>query len=192
MSNSKKNRQGGYCVSPGVKKNCVKGEEMNVLVVDSEEGARVVFSNTLLCRGYQATFASSGEDALDLIRKSLFDLVITDSKLPAMDGLQLLDEIKKRTPEVDVIIVTDSGTIETYLKAISLGAAEYICKPFRMKDLKWIMYAFLARRKGSDLDRFREERRILHTKMDDLIKSSKPEAKPTEAAQPGARESTRP
>lgn len=127
---------------------------MNILVVDGEEGARIVFLNTLFRRGYQATFARSGEDALDHLEKGSFDLVITDSKLPVMDGLLLLDEIKKRSPEVDVIMVTDSGSIENYLKAVSLGVDEYICKPFRMRDLKCIINAFLARRKRNVLDQF--------------------------------------
>ena len=125
---------------------------MNILVVDGEDGARAVFTNTLFRKGDQATFANSGEDALALFRKKAFDLVITDIKLPTMNGLQLLCEIKKLAPTVDVIVVTDSGTIETYLKAISLGAAEYINRPFRVKDLKCIIHAFLARREGKVLE----------------------------------------
>jgi DNA-binding NtrC family response regulator len=121
---------------------------MDILVVDGEEGAREVFSNTLFRKEYQATFARSGEDALDLFKKNRFDLVITDIKLPGMDGLRLLEEIKKLDAWVDVIVVTASSTIETYLKAMSLGAAEYIGKPFRMKDLKRIVQFFLEKRKA--------------------------------------------
>jgi len=120
---------------------------MNILVVDGEDGAREVFTNTLFRQGYLAIFANSGEDALALFRKSAFDLVITDIQLPTMNGLQLLDEIKKQAPMTDVIVVSDSSAIENYLKAISLGASEYISKPFRMKELKWIIHAFMSTRK---------------------------------------------
>lgn len=122
---------------------------MNILVVDGEDGAREVFTNTLYRKGYQAIFANSGEDALALFRKSAFDLVITDIQLPTMSGLQLLLEIKKVAPMVDVIVVTDFGRIETYLEAIRLGAAEYISRPFRMKDLKLIMHGFMRNKSKS-------------------------------------------
>ena len=122
---------------------------MNILVVDGEDGAREVFTNTLYRKGYQAIFANSGEDALALFRKSAFDLVITDIQLPTMSGLQLLVEIKKVAPMVDVIVVTDFGRIETYLEAIRLGAAEYISRPFRMKDLKLIMHGFMRNKSKS-------------------------------------------
>lgn len=120
---------------------------MNILVVDGEDGAREVFTNTLFRQGYKAIFANSGEDALALFRKSAFDLVITDIQLPTMNGLQLLDEIKKQAPMIDVIVISNSSAIDNYLKAISLGAAEYISKPFRMKELKWIIHAFMLKRK---------------------------------------------
>ena len=125
---------------------------MNILVVDGEDSAREVFTNTLFRKRDQATFASNGEDALALFRKKAFDLVITDIILPTMSGLQLLCEIKKLAPMVDVIVVTDSGSIKTYLTAISLGVAEYINRPFRVKDLKCIIHAFLARREGKVLE----------------------------------------
>jgi two-component system response regulator (stage 0 sporulation protein F) len=130
-------------------KRIQQGDGMKILVVDGEDGAREVFNNTLFRKGYQATFATSGEVALALFNKIAFDLVITDIRLPTMNGLQLLHEIKKLAPMVDVIVVTDSGTIETYLKAISLGADEYISKPFRMKDLKWLIHAFMSKRQGA-------------------------------------------
>lgn len=120
---------------------------MNILVVDGEDGAREVYTNTLYRNGYQAIFANSGEEALVLFGKNAVNLVITDIQLPAMNGLQLLGEIKKIAPMTDVIVVSDSSAIENYLKAISLGAAEYISKPFRMKELKWIICAFMPKRK---------------------------------------------
>ena len=75
--------------------------------------------------------------------------MITDIQLPTRSDLQLLVEIKKVAPMVDVIVVTDFGGIETYLEAIRLGAAEYISRPFRMKNLKLIMHGFIRNKSKS-------------------------------------------
>jgi len=74
--------------------------------------------------------------------------VVTDIKMPGMDGLQLLQEIRKTGSKADVIMVTAYGEVESYLKAMSLGAAEYINKPIRIKELKRIVHKVLTERKA--------------------------------------------
>src|SRR5512145_21287 len=120
---------------------------MNILVVDDEEGARELFHTILTGEGYNVTLANDGEAALSLLRTAPFDLVITDIKMPVMDGLMLLQEIRKGGSKTDVIMVTAYGEVETYLKARSLGAAEYINKPIRIKELKRIVHKVLTERK---------------------------------------------
>ena len=117
---------------------------MKILVVDDEEGARELFSTILTDEGYEVTLANDGEEALALFKNTPFNLVITDIKMPVMDGLQLLQEIRKIGSKTDVIMVTAYGEVESYLKAMSLGAAEYINKPIRIKELKRIVHKVLT------------------------------------------------
>ena len=117
---------------------------MKILVVDDEEGARDLFNTILTDEGYDVSLANGGEEALGLFKSYPFNLVITAIKMPVMDGLQLLQEIRKMGSKTDVIIVTAYGEVESYLKAMSLGAAEYINKPIRIKELKQIVHKVLT------------------------------------------------
>ncbi|HLE39989.1 MAG TPA: response regulator [Nitrospirota bacterium] len=121
---------------------------MKILVVDDEEGARELFFTILSDEGYDITLANNGEEALARFKSDACDLVITDIKMPVMDGLQLLQEIRKTGSKTDVIMVTAYGEVESYLKAMSLGAAEYINKPIRIKELKRIVHKVLTERKA--------------------------------------------
>ncbi len=121
---------------------------MKILVVDDEEGARELFYTILSDEGYDVTLANNGEEALSLFKSDAFDLVISDIKMPVMDGLQLLQEIRKTGSKTDVIMVTAYGEVESYLKAMSLGAAEYINKPIRIKELKRIVHKVVTERKA--------------------------------------------
>ena len=121
---------------------------MNILVVDDEEGARELFNTILTDEGYEVALANSGADALTLFKNKPFNLVITDIKMPVMDGLQLLQEIRNMGSKTDVIMVTAYGEVESYLKAMSLGAAEYINKPIRIKELKRIVHKVLTEQKS--------------------------------------------
>jgi DNA-binding NtrC family response regulator len=121
---------------------------MKILVVDDEEGARDLFNTILTDEGYDVSLANGGEEALVLFKSNPFDLVITDIKMPIMDGLQLLQEIRKMGSKTDVIMVTAYGEVESYLKAMSLGAAEYINKPIRIKELKQIVHKVLTEQRA--------------------------------------------
>ena len=121
---------------------------MKILVVDDEEGARELFNTILTDEGYEVTLANDGRDALSCMQGNSFDLVVTDIKMPGMDGLQLLQELRKAGSQADVIMVTAYGEVESYLKAMSLGAAEYINKPIRIKELKRIVNKVLTERKA--------------------------------------------
>lgn len=121
---------------------------MKILVVDDEEGARELFHAILTEEGYSVSLARNGEEALALFKADSYDLVLTDIKMPVMDGLQLLQEIRKLGSKTDVIMVTAFGEVETYLRAMSLGAAEYINKPVRITELKRIVHNVLTERKA--------------------------------------------
>ena len=110
-------------------------EQFRVLVVDDDDTLLQLLSETVETMGCDATSASSGLDALNIISERKFDIVVTDLKMPGMDGLKLLEEVKKIDKDVVVIMVTGYATLETAVKAIEKGAYDYIAKPFRLDEL---------------------------------------------------------
>lgn len=114
-----------------------------VLVIDDEAIVRVSCERVLTPEGYDVNVVSKGTDALALLSSEHFDLVLTDLKMPDMDGLEVLKEIKAKWPDISVIIITGYGTISTAVQAIKLGAFEYLEKPFTPEDiLKVVERAF--------------------------------------------------
>jgi len=100
-----------------------------ILVVDDEANMRESLKEILVEEGYEVLLAGDGAAALKLFDESIF-LVITDAKMPGMDGFQLLDGIRKRDPDVPVVMVTAYGTMELAVRAMRAGAYDYITKPF--------------------------------------------------------------
>jgi len=109
---------------------------MKILVVDDEPLVRDVVSKGLSkMGGYDVDVAQGGSEAVEKIEKDVFDLVLTDLKMPEMDGLELLKAIKGTRPEMMVILMTAYGTIETAVEAMKMGANDYITKPVNFQDL---------------------------------------------------------
>ncbi|MEK7821801.1 MAG: response regulator, partial [Planctomycetota bacterium] len=106
-----------------------------VLVVDDEVNLLKTLSDVLNRNGYEVAVAKDGPSALGLIEKNGFDIALLDIRMPHMDGVELLERIKARHPDVEVIIMTAYGTIETAIKSIKLGAYAYILKPLDIDDV---------------------------------------------------------
>ncbi|HXI09470.1 MAG TPA: sigma-54 dependent transcriptional regulator, partial [Thermodesulfobacteriota bacterium] len=100
-----------------------------VLVVDDEKGQREILKTILEAEGYDVGTASGGGEALAAIEHNSFDLVITDLKMPGMDGHGVLKRILEERPAVSVVMVTAHGTIDSAVEAIRLGAFDYLTKP---------------------------------------------------------------
>ena len=101
-----------------------------ILVVDDEDIVRTSCSRTLSPEGYEVRLAKNGVEGLKMASEERFDLVLTDLKMPDMDGIEVLRIIREKWPETAVIIVTGYQTVDTAVKAIKLGAYDYIEKPF--------------------------------------------------------------
>jgi len=101
-----------------------------VLVIDDEEIVRISCRRALGPEGYEVSQAQNGIEGLRMLEKERYDLVLSDLKMPDMDGIEVLRMIKNRWPEVQVIIITGYQTVDTAVKAIKLGAFDYIEKPF--------------------------------------------------------------
>lgn len=118
----------------------------SILVVDDEENAREGLSKILSKEGYKVDTAADGKEAIDVIKRQNFDLVITDMRMPLMDGFEVLREIKKMDEDIGVIMITAYGEVESYLEAMNLGAFEYINKPVRVNELKRVITKVLEQR----------------------------------------------
>lgn len=112
----------------------------DILVLDDEENSRVVLCKLLHNEGYNVTCAGNGDEALDMLNTTNCQLVISDINMPGMNGLDFLKRVQKLRPEIKIIMVTAYGDISSYLEAMNFGAAEYLNKPVRIKELKSIMH----------------------------------------------------
>jgi DNA-binding response OmpR family regulator len=101
-----------------------------ILVIDDEEIVQVSCKRTLVPEGYTVDVAASGKEGLELFEKSKYDLVLIDLKMPGMDGIEVLVNIKRQRPEQNVMIMTGYDTVEHIVESISSGAAHYLEKPF--------------------------------------------------------------
>ncbi len=110
--------------------------DLSVLIVDDEVLGRRAMTEQLVRAGYRAAEAAGGEEALRQLEKAHWDVVVTDLRMPEMDGLQLLEQIRARFPEVEVILMTAYATVETAVKALQQGAVDYLTKPFRFAELE--------------------------------------------------------
>ena len=107
-----------------------------ILVIDDDASLRRVVEYNLQDAGYQVLCAASGEEGLVLFAEEAPALVISDMKMPGMDGMQVLKAIKERSPETLVIMVTAFGTVDVAVDAMKAGAYDYITKPFNRDELR--------------------------------------------------------
>jgi DNA-binding NtrC family response regulator len=108
---------------------------VKVLVVDDEEHIREILKETLELEGFQVDTAVDGEDGRKKIMAESYRVVVTDIRMPMMNGLGLLTEIKQHLPDTQVIVITGLATPEQMERAVSLGAYKCVRKPFHIKSL---------------------------------------------------------
>ena len=108
----------------------------DILVLDDEKGMRQFLEIMLEKEGYTVTLASNQDEALNYIGKNLYDLVISDLRLKEGNGLNFIEKLKETSPSTFFIIITAYATLDTALKAIKLGAFDYILKPFKVDILR--------------------------------------------------------
>jgi DNA-binding NtrC family response regulator len=114
-------------------------EKMSIMVVDDEEIVRESLSQWFKKYGHVVGTASSGFEALDKLEKHPFQLLFVDIKMPGMDGIELLEKVKTEYPDSMVVIITAYGSIESAVKAMRIGASDYLLKPFKPDQLSLVM-----------------------------------------------------
>ncbi|MBX3237243.1 MAG: sigma-54-dependent Fis family transcriptional regulator [Nitrospiraceae bacterium] len=118
-------------VNQGIQGPGSSGEESRlVLIVDDEPSMRTALSETVRRMGFQVKGAIDGADALEQVERLKPWLVVTDLKMPRMNGLELVKEIKQKSPQTAIVLMTAYGTVETAVEAMKYGANDYILKPF--------------------------------------------------------------
>ena len=106
-----------------------------ILIVDDEKKMRHILQLMLEREGFKTEQAANGKEALDKLKQKRFDIVITDLKMPEMDGMSLLEEAKKIDPDFSILVITAYGTIENAVEAMQKGAIDYITKPFEEEKI---------------------------------------------------------
>lgn len=153
-------------------------ETAQILVVDDEGANRYSVSKTLQRVGYLVNEAASGEEALEMLKKQHFDVVLTDIRMPpGLDGVELLKRIKEESPDAIVILMTGYASLGTAVEALRLGAHDYLIKPSSSQDIrqsvsKGVERARNLRRRRALLDAIRNDVFELTRSESDTARSS--------------------
>jgi DNA-binding NtrC family response regulator len=126
-----------------------------ILIVEDEPKLRRLLELDLSEEGHRVLSAPDAEQGLKLLRQETVDLVVTDLKLPGMDGLEFLHAVKRTNAALPLVVMTAYGTVETAVEAMKAGASDYVLKPFSLAEMKMVI------QKELDVRRLREENRTL-------------------------------
>ena len=133
----------------------------HLLLVDDEESLRSVVAERLTDEGYQVTEAADGESALAALDRFAFDVIISDLRLPGVDGREVIKAALDRYPSIVAIVVTGYGTVKDAVDMIKAGAADFVAKPFQFDELMHVLNKALEQR------RLTSENAYLHQQLDE-------------------------
>ena len=132
---------------------------MRILIVDDEEKFARILAMSLKKEGHAAFDTSSPYEAIELANKSAYDLVLSDIRMPQMDGLELIEQLKERLPDADFIMMTAFGTLDSAITAMRLGVSDYLLKPFKTEQLLAVVNRIEERR------RLKRENQLLRAEL---------------------------
>ncbi len=121
-----------------------------ILFVDDDKDILMMVEQYLQMQGYDITTVDSGLKALDLVKDREIDIIFTDYKMPEFNGLELLAAVKQHKPDIEVIIVTGYGSMESAIQAMKFGSYDYLQKPFKLDHLKLIIDRITEEKKVKD------------------------------------------
>jgi len=149
-------------------------KDYSILIVDDEPLIRKSLYEILRIEGYHAHMAENAETALEIIKDNAIDVVITDMMLPKMTGLELLEEIKRTKSDIEVILITGYGTIESAVEAMRKGAYDYVTKPIIDSEIKLVIKKILDKKKilNENVDLKKRLARSVRSAYCDMIGSS--------------------
>jgi DNA-binding response OmpR family regulator len=115
-----------------------------ILVVEDDEEMRSLLKDFIEAEGFEIDSVSNGSEAFRILVRELFDLVITDIRMPGLTGLDILPGIKKLQPEAPIIVITAFGSEEVHRRAIERGATAYLEKPLHFHELKTMIHEIIS------------------------------------------------
>lgn len=124
----------------------MKNNKGRILIIEDEKSLREVLRMLLEEEGYEITAAANGLEGIDYLQKDIFDLVVTDIKMPKADGFEVLRKTMELSPATIVIMITAFGTTEATIEAMKLGAYDYIHKPFKIDEIRLIIEKALEKK----------------------------------------------
>jgi two-component system response regulator HydG len=132
--------------------------DIDILVVDDESAHRAMLKTVLTAEGYSVFQAEDGDDAIDMVGKQFFNLILMDVRMKRVDGLEALQEILKISPQIPVIIMTAYGSVDSAVQAMKFGAIDYITKPIDIDILKITIEKAMASQQISEENALLKER----------------------------------
>ena len=146
--------------------------DTTLLIVDDEKAQRQVLLGDLKSRGYKVLEADSAETALDIVRKNLIDVILTDLKMPGASGIDLLTNLKEINPEISVVIMTAYASVETAVQALKNGAYDFITKPYNLDEIELVIKRIIEKNNLKSELKFLKEQLESSNKLEGVITNS--------------------
>ena len=151
----------------------VPNPKARILAVDDEAVVLDSFRRILVLEGFSIDTVQTGPEALSLVQRNDYDFCFTDLKMPIMDGVEVVKAVKHLRPDVDMVVITGYGTIETAVETLQHGATEYVQKPFTADELGEFAKKLLIKRQARIEAAKRPSVRVVAPEMADVIPSTK-------------------
>jgi len=139
-------------------------KDYSILIIDDEAAQRDILAGYVKKKGYKIFSASSGKEGIEIAKSNLVDIILSDYKMPDLNGIEVLEQTKKINPEISFVIVTAFGTVENAVKAMRLGAFDYISKPVDLDELDLMIERIIDHRN------LKSENQLLKTQLQDKHK----------------------
>ena len=149
-------------------------EKKKILVLDDEEMIRDLLKETFQKKKYEVEIAVDGNEALKKIQANHFDLLVTDLRLPDISGMDILSRVKKKHPEMGIIMITAYGSIKNAVKAMKQGAFDYIAKPFNLDEMEMVVEKFFKYKNLIDENKYLRSELDKKFSFQNIVGTSKP------------------
>ncbi|MFA7359660.1 MAG: sigma-54 dependent transcriptional regulator [Candidatus Kapaibacterium sp.] len=146
--------------------------DTTVLIVDDEKAQRQVLAGDLKSRGFKVLEADSAETALEVVRKNIIDVILSDLKMPGASGIDLLANLKEINPDISVVIMTAYASVETAVKALKNGAYDFITKPYNLDEIELVIKRIIEKNNLKSELKFLKEQLELSNKLEGVLTNS--------------------